>query len=150
MCVFACQEANNPEAVRQLTEQHTEKMASLLSSIEQQLRSQQQTVYSAVASEEYIRNKSQLCSQQAKVNNNYYMFIMHKDNNAVMYVGTVVTECLVYSGSLVGGCCVVQCGGWLGLPIWLLLPPGWPRPAPASAAAPAAAGGGLRTAGGRR
>ena len=61
------QEAHNPKAEEQLTAQHKDKMAALLEEVEQQLLSQHQQLYGCDAGLSYLRNKSELCAEHAKV-----------------------------------------------------------------------------------
>ena len=61
------QDANNPEAEQQLATHHKEKMASLSAETEQQLLTQSQQLHICDASLKYLRSKSELCAEHAKV-----------------------------------------------------------------------------------
>ena len=61
------QDANNPEAEQQLTSKHKDNMATLLAETEQHLLNQHKQLYACDANLGYLRKKSEICAEYAKV-----------------------------------------------------------------------------------
>ena len=59
------QEVNNPEAKRQLAQNHNDRMTTLIGKLKQQLLSQGQLLYKSHASLHYLRSKTELSFQLA-------------------------------------------------------------------------------------